>query len=426
VILKKSQKNLGNKLSHVLDEMVAIVSPERAVKRQRMRDVYQTNAALSSYRAARRSRLKNDYTISHGSADEDHFPDLEELRQRSRGLFRNNGTASSVMSTMITNIISSGVRPQSRVDTASLGIDTENEGNRKSIDKFQSEAESVWRRWMPFVDSQGTEFMELETLIFRSILENGEVIVLPIRIKDPNRPFSLALEIVESDRLETPQGLENDKSIRRGVKLGSRGEPIGYWINKVHPGDVTLSSRIEDFVFIDAKDSLGNPKVIHLFHKLRTGQTRGIPFLTTVLHLFRDLEQYMEAELIAARIAACLALFIETPDPMSTVTGATDEIKNSQPLTNWEPGMIRYGAPGEKIHTVNPQRQSSNFSGFVDELIKFVSAGVGLPGILITKDFSQVNFSSARAALLQAGRFFTAERKWLGVKFYQPVWTMLQ
>ena len=43
----------------------------------------------------------------------------------------------------------------------------------------------------------------------------------------------------------------------------------------------------------------------------------------------------------------------------------------------------------------------------------------------MAKDFSKTNYSSARAALLEARRYFKMRQEWLSRKLCQPVWEMV-
>jgi lambda family phage portal protein len=62
---------------------------------------------------------------------------------------------------------------------------------------------------------------------------------------------------------------------------------------------------------------------------------------------------------------------------------------------------------------------------FVERILKAISAALGLPYELVAKDFSKTNYSSARAALLEARRYFKMRQEWLARKLCQPVWEMV-
>jgi lambda family phage portal protein len=143
-----------------------------------------------------------------------------------------------------------------------------------------------------------------------------------------------------------------------------------------------------------------------------------------VLTYFKDLADYAEAELVAARIAACFSIFITSEASMDLSTGY-DRNFQGQFLESLEPGMIRHLLPGESITSFNPQRPSATFEPFVERILRAISAALGLPYELVAKDFSKTNYSSARAALLEARRYFKVRQEWLARKLCQPVWEMV-
>jgi lambda family phage portal protein len=309
------------------------------------------------------------------------------------------------------------------VDKEELGID---EG---LADEFQRKAERVWKRWIPYADAgERMDFYEIQQLVDRQILENGEAIIVPLRLEGNGRPYPLALQVIESDRLNTPADKKSDKAVRSGVKIGENGEPISYFIQKTHPGDIyhRVAEEAKQYIEIQAKGIMGRKNIFHLYYVLRSGQTRGVPFFAPVLTYFKDLAEYAEAELVASRIAACFSLFITSEASMDvSVNSAYERNPSGQMLESLEPGMIKHLMPGESISSFNPQRPSATFEPFVDRILKAISAALGLPYELVAKDFSKTNYSSARAALLEARRYFKVRQEWLSQKLCQPVWEML-
>ncbi len=412
--------NLKEKLSHGIDGVIGFFSPRAALKRRMYREAISLSNKFGSYRGADRHRLRSSWFPGGGSADEDIIPDLSIIRERSRDLNRNDAHASGITNTMTTNVIGTGIRPQSRVDCDLLHVSDE------EADKFQKQAEHAWKRWHPAADAgKRMDFYEIQQLVDRQILENGEAVIIPTMIKDKKRPYSIALQVIESDRLATPPDRRGDKTVRAGVKLGENCEPVSYFIQKNHPGDFRYSRPAEkDFIEISARDKFGRPNVIHLYPVQRSGQTRGVPFFASVLTYFKDLADYSEAELVAARIAACFSIFITSEASMDLNTGY-DKNFQGQHLEALEPGMIRHLLPGESISSFNPQRPSATFEPFVERVLRAISAALGLPYELVAKDFSKTNYSSARAALLEARRYFKVRQEWLARKLCQPVWEMV-
>ncbi len=57
-------------------------------------------------------------------------------------------------------------------------------------------------------------------------------------------------------------------------------------------------------------------------------------------------------------------------------------------------------------------------------VLRHIAAGLNLPYELLLKDFSKTNYSSARAALLEAWRYFHGRRRWLMDYWLRPIYEL--
>jgi len=419
----ESKKSFSERISNGIDGVIGFFSPAAAARRMAARYVARTMFG-SEYRGASRDRTTYDWNPRGYSADESLLYELPTLRSRSRDLVRNNPYAAGAIDTVTVNVVGSGLRPQSRIPHELIGIP------KGSADEFQRQAEYIWHQWTPFADAANKiDFYDMEALIIRQILENGEVLILPMMVDDPiDRPLSTAFDIIEADRLATPPGRSGDKKIRSGVEIGDRGQPLAYWVKKTHPGDITVGiSRQDDYIRYPAYRKDGRRNIIHIFPISRPGQTRGAPFFAPAMQYFKDMAAYMEAEIVAARIAACFAIFVESPDPslMPSMKDTRTDTASGRKKSWIEPGMMQHLAPGEKISSFAPDRPNSSADAFINHILRAIGSSLGLPYELLVKDFSKTNYSSARAALLEARRFFQNRRVFLTKYFCQPVWSMV-
>lgn len=412
--LVETVKGRIERFTATVDGVISAISPAWGLRRMRQRAA---SRMLGAYRGAEKTRLRGDWHALQGSADADLLPDLPTLRQRSRDLNRNDAHASAITGTVVENVVGTGIKPQSRPDQDELGVP------ETQVREFSRRAERAWRIWVKRADAQNRmNFYEIQALIKRQILENGEVFVLPLMINEPGRRYRLALEVIEADRVSTPTGKQGP-NMRDGVELGDRGQPIAYWIKKRHPGDVQLgvAQASQEWVRYPAMNKAGRPNVLHLYHVKRPGQTRGEPFFAPVLSAFKDLGDFMEAEIVAARVAACFTAFITKNDPTAAFEGAQVDAQGNR-IESLEPGMTQYLAPGEEVTFGDPKRPSGTFEPFVLAVLRSIGASLGLPLELVLKDFSRTNYSSARAAMLEARRFFRGSQTWLADRLCQPCW----
>ena len=400
---------------NIIDRAIEKIAPQWGVRRLRSRYAL---SMLSGYKAADITRIRDNWILPGMGGDKATATqyDLSVMRARSRDANRNDPVASGATDTMKTNIIGNGLKPQSKIRAKLLGI---SEDRAKSL---RRQAETAWDIFAPMADaSNRMDIDEMQFLALAKIIEDGETIVIPTWANESWRPFGRCLEIIESERLASPSKERTEAP--HGIVTGKRGQPESYWIKKTKQ---KVQDK-DDYLSIKARDSEGRPKILHIFPVKRPGQTRGVPFFAPVLSYFKDLADYMEAEVVAARVAACLAVFITKGDPMAAAmaTGTGTETDTNERVQSIEPGMVSYLNFNESINTVDPKRPGDAFGPFIESILRIIGISLGLPYELIAKDFSKTNYSSARASLLEGRRMFTNWRNWFSRKFCRPVWDMI-
>jgi len=377
-------------------------------------------AAAGRFEGARFNRLMMDWVTS-GLGTNPLPWELQTLRDRSQDRCLNDPIAASLPQTITVNVVGPGLQPQSRLRADQLGISEE------EAEALQAQAEAAFDLWQPGADAAGRlDFAEIQALVMRKVVEDGEILVnLPILPPTSFRPLGRALEMVAADRLATPQGLSRE-NVFQGVELGAvRQEPVRYWIRKApkNVGDLELPSF--EFTGIPARDAQGRPLILHIFATQQPGQVRGVPHFAPVLKLFKSLADSLDAEVVAEKVAACLSAVITQNDPNIPILATIQEPGTGKKLTQLEPGMIPTLAPGEDIKLIDFKRGGETFDVFLTKVLRIIGNALGLPYELLLKDFSRTNYSSARAALLEAWRVFLYWRQWLTRKFCQPVWELV-
>ncbi len=406
------------KMGQTFDEAISVIAPVYAARRQAAR--YAVRIGATYFQGAKSSRLNYNWATGQESIDTSIYSELQTLRDRSRDLNRNNAVAAGITDTICTNAIHTGIRPQSRIDSDALNISPE------QASEFQKQAERTWKKWEAACDARWKlSFSEIEFLAVRQILESGEFLAVR-RAIDDGRPYFLALDIIEPDRLVDPPNKKGDVNTRFGITSDDRGRPLIYHIRKTHPGDSFRKSEdAYKFIPVRARDEEGRPNVFHVFPILRPGQTRGIPFFAPVIDKFKQLADYLEAELVAARVAACFAAFVKTENPYGAAVGASAATENDQRLEALEPGVIEYLGLNQDVTFAKPERPGTTFDQFVLRILRMIGTALGLPYELVLKDFSQTNYSSARAALLQAYRVFQVWQQMIVNHVCQPLYELL-
>jgi lambda family phage portal protein len=364
-----------------------------------------------------------------GSADSDLVDELGTLVSRSRDLARNHGVASGAIQTITDNVVGTGLRLAATPDYRALGFD------KAWADEWTRKTEALWRSWAETTDcdaAKSLNFHGLTTQIFRSGLLNGEALALPLWLPQRGGLFATCLQLIESDRLDTPPGKLNDKRLRGGVEVDRFGAPRAYWIAQQHPGDALwgLGHPNLSYERIPAMTRFGRRRVIHVHDKERTGQNRGKPLLASVMPLFKMLDHYEHSELQAAVVNAMIAAFVETPldsESISEMFGGSVEdyiAARSDWKLRLQGGAIIPVFPGDKVSAFTPSRPNSGYGQFVENVLRHIGTGLNIPFELLMKDFSKTNYSSARAALMEAWRYFMGRRQWLATYWARPVYEL--
>lgn len=376
-----------------------------------------------------RKQLSN-WTPVRAPADADLLPNLPMLVGRARDLNRNNGVAAGSFQTLQDNVIGFGLRLTAAPNWRALG---------KTIAWANDWTQNVEALWQIYAESCAcdaagiTNFASMTQLVWRSVLENGEALALPLWLERRGTPFRTCFQVIDTDRLSQPMDREPVKSLRGGIELDDYGRPRAYYIRKAVDwiaGWLPTWDTGLDWERIPAETDWGRPRVLHLYQKDRADQTRGKPILAPVIEQFRMLDAYQRTELQSSIVNALVAGVIETPMDSSQIAelmggdpGAYLDKKNEYRIRA-EGGTFFPLWPGDKLTPYIPNRPPSTFPNFVEALIRQIGNAIGLPYELAGKDFSKVTFASARAALEEAQRFFVNKRKWMADYWATQVYSL--
>jgi len=345
----------------------------------------------------------------------------ETISERSQDVVANDPHASSVIDSMAVNIVGTGLIPQSNPCTKALGW-TEEQSKT-----FQDQAELAFEIWEKEADvRRRLHFWQIQHLSIYSMLMKGEFFRQPVMVDKPNGVFSLALQCVDPARVFTPSDKSSEKTIREGILFDSAGCPVTYHVAETDSLYTRFSLDSSSFSKVPAFTG-HRPGMLHGFIQKEDEQVRGLPVLAPAMKFIKDLSDYLEFELIGAIVASSFPVFIETSDPLGTADGFRKKTESATDdrYQEFNPGQVVYGNSNEKPHVLKSDRPGNSFDQFVERILRAVGAAAGMPYEIIAKDFSKTNYSSARAALLEAWRVFGFYQKWLVQSFCQPCWDML-
>lgn len=397
--------------------------------------------AMGAYEGADRfDNALNLWAPPLQSADADILPDKPMADARNRDMNRNDAYVQGGATLHKDNIVGSqfllNAKPASRMLFGKLDDAWEAE--------FQEEVEEVFDLVSDSPDnlfdaSRMNNFTGLIRLAVGIDVVAGEFLATVEWIKD-GRPFNTAIQIVDLDRLSTPHLKLMDGSIRAGVRRNKRGAPQSYFIRSVHPVDYmpTWQNMLEQYDWKETPVRLpwGRLQVIHLFEQSRPDQTRGIAAMTAAIkemritHKLRDVN--LQSEVARALFAATITSDMPSADAFQALGGGELNPASVQSaMSNYAAGLLgsinEYAGaskhlqvdgiriphlyPGTKLDLTSANKNESIGGAFEQSLLRYIAATLGVSYEQFSRDYTNTNYSSARAAMTETWKFMQARKK---------------
>lgn len=373
-------------------------------------------------------------------------PYRDRLVARVRDLVRNDGWASGALNRLCDNIIGSTFRPISKPDYRALRAMTGNAAfDAKWAAEFGRAVDVSWRRWTNnpghYCDAQRqVNVNQLMRIAFRHKLADGDSLVqmawFPKRVGYGRAQYATAINVIDPDRLSNPFNQFDTQVMRGGVEidLEDGGAAVGYHVRRAHQNDWFDAARAITWDYIPRETSWGRPIMIHDYDRVRASEHRGSGgVFAPILDRFRMLIKYDRTELDAAIINATFAAFVESPMDQQLIEEAMgDELA----LNAYQTDRAEYHAqrqlligesrmlslyPGEKIGVVDAARPNSNFGEFEAAFMRNFASQLGMTEQQFSQDWRGVNYSSARAGLLEVWKTTIRRRDDFGANTGQPI-----
>lgn len=237
------------------------------------------------------------------------------------------------------------------------------------------------------------------------------------------------VHVLDPDRLETPPDrIDNDVTPGRpryfqGRELDEHGAMQALWYANAHPNDQgydpTKHRRIP------RETDWGRPFGFHWFKKHRSGSQRGLSSLVTAIKGETQMDQYMASQLGAAILQEMFAVYAQSeaePEAIARMLapiGDTGKSAFDHKLDYYGRAKIRLGEqrlvvmpPGDKLVMEAINRAAQDTTSFVNTHLRRGAMALDLNFEQYANDYSQANYSSIRAGLLDVWRGVIADR-WL-------------
>jgi len=303
------------------------------------------------------------------------------MRARARYLHENNGIVGGIDHSIVVNSIGNGLKLQSKTGIEHLD-------------------EAIEKHWEEFIKPQNCDytnrdhFYDMQKTLSGARMMDGEILVR--LVKTTNKLHPLQLQVIEADRFATTPNISMypNNIFVDGIELGKRGEPKYY----------NITDGWSSIKRVPAKD------IIHFYKRdNRFTQYRGISEYKQTIVDLRNFAKYTHLTVEGASARASLAYAVESEN-IASHQGFRDNGATYDPIEYVNDAFVYYLNKGEKMHQLDGSKSTGEFGEFIKSTIRLIAVGRKISYELAFRDYSQVNFSSARASILQDHKRFDEEQ----------------
>ena len=390
---------------NLIDKTIGYFNPKIAFERQQYRNAINLLGGFGTEYDSTTPGAHYNIEVFDNTADDD-ISDIRTARATARKYYNNNGFYEGVINSATDHVIGSGLKPKSTIlETQTPTITPE---RIKVIEKVLDNYFNLWSE-STICDITGKDnFNRLQRLAYESYKIDGDSFsLLPLTtIRDQK-----VLQINQIDA-QFIQSIEAD--FYQGIKTSKEKMPVQYSILQ----EDNTYKKVSAF-------KNGKRNVLHVFNRKRPKQLRGLPFLNSVTRDIVYINDLMQYELTASKLAA---IFFG-----SITTAAKDSaFGNNQNLLS-KPGeqeqttqntvkenSITQLQPGDELKIHTQDRDNPNFEQFIKTCLLKVSSKTRIPLEILLAQFVS-SYSASRAAMLQMQKFVKPERELFVTSYCNPI-----
>lgn len=390
--------------------------PSRAMKRAGT----QASALYSGFKGANDENL-TDWAFLPLEINTILRHDLRRLRARSRDLARNDDTTRRFLSLLKQNVLGHrgiALQAKNRMQTS------------KDLDlKWNAEIEREWRMFGRKRRKRGQlvspsacgqySFLEIAWLSLMTRAVDGECFIQILK-GYPHNPHRFAVRFLNPDLLDSTFCGEAETSgnrIEMGIEFDEYDRPVAYHFGVEHPTKKFGTAK-------QARQRIPADQIIHLFRKEHVGQIRGIPDFACIMHKTKMLNGVHEAMVVGWRVAASKMGFFMAQDPEDFFDEEELEERRKDLATNAmdaTPGSFAMIPDGLDYKDFNPDYPTSSYGEGYKVFMRQLSNGLNVSSPTLSNDYSDVNYSSLRQALLEDREGWRCIQAEMADGFCQPI-----
>ena len=295
--------------------------------------------------------------------------------------------------------------------------------NSGKLDKTANETiEKEYKEWGKpgNCDLEGRlSWADMQRLITRTLAVDGEVLIRKFQGTSAG-PWGLQYQLIDVDRLDDQynEELPGGNVVINGVEVDPQGRIVAYHLLKRKPKDWYLGVARE-YLRIPAD------QIIHKFIPMFAEQVRGVPWMFAALLELHRIGKFEEAALIAAQVGAAKMGFYQKRD-MGSGFGAPDgatKNRNGDFVQSAEPGEFGIVPDGYEFKEHNPNYPDAQVGPFLKSALRGVASGLNVAYHSLGNDLESVNFSAARAGVLEEREQWMSLQNWKIEHLMEPAYS---
>lgn len=345
---------------------------------------------MAPHRAAEITRFNEGFQPLLYSADAAAAYNWQLAIARMRWLVSNDPDISSCARVFSDHVVGSGINVWA---TMRLGDSAD---KLRLNTPFNLRANEEWEQWQEEeCDFEGwRSFADIQRIVVNELMSAGEAFLIEEWNTDRSRRSPLCYRLAEAEQLDESQdtaGATDDRGHRiyRGIEYDANWRPVAYYFFVEHPygaqADRASVERVEA------------SRVIHFFVPTRCSQRRGWPWLAACVLSAHDRDWLMGNVLTAAAVQAIFTVIQKTAKAGGN--DALDARVDDDPETpRLGRGVVIQASPTDEFQALNPTQPGQALDKFLTAVQRQESQGAGISLLRLTRDYSGVNYSSARGA----------------------------
>lgn len=370
------------------------------------------------------------------SADSDMLVDKLIIDARARDLGRNDAYVQSGATIHKDSIVGAFFMLSAKPDFKLLGK------TQDWAEAFQEEVETKFTLWAEsphkWVDAaRENDFTSMIRLAVGVYVYSGEFLATAEWVTQQAREYKTAIQLVDTDRLSTPADRGFDPMIRGGIRKDSYGAPVSAFIRSKHPSDYIWGPGYDAFWReVPWRKPWGRQMVILLREQMRVDQSRAISDMAAGMREMAIARKFRDVTLQKAVLAASYAATIESELPPEAVyqqlgvgSGAAPDISGA--VTDYATSYLQavnayIGAskhmmidgvkiphlfPGTKLNMQNVSDPAGVGQEYEQSLLRYGAAALNLSYEEFSKDFTNANYSTIKAAIASTRTFMQSRKR---------------